>query len=322
MRITQLSTARTSSYAMDKTASARASLVFIFNCLRVFRLFGDKKVYTVYVVTGQEKKTLAMVHSLFKKQELIEYVMHEFTLTDSSRVDSVAMFRTPLALVKYFSASGEDGLVAVFRRSDSAVTEDLEAKYAVLVADYRDKEIHDLKTQALIDFMWGVWCGNFDDEIMELCCADMQVAQTIFLWHRYLRESTKEIGAKYRVFVERCTAGPIKTVTIPVGSSELDDHDKQDLKQVQNLLLELRRKTVTFVSMPAIGGSYGADFSKLQMENLGIDASWTQVQQEKRRRARVRPLGGPLPPKCVKARCDDEFERADRGGHGSYETRH
>ena len=131
-----------------------------------------------------------MVHTLFKKQEIIEYVMHEFALTDNSRMTSVAMVRTPLTVLKHFSASGEGGLVAAFRRSDSAVTEDFETKYAVLVADYRDQAIHAKKTQALIDFMWGVWSGKFDDEINDLCIHDMQNTHPAFLWHRYLREST------------------------------------------------------------------------------------------------------------------------------------
>ena len=175
MRIAQLATARAASSAMERTASARASLVFVFDCLRMYRLTGDcPDVYTVNKVTGQEKKTPAMVHTLFKKQEIIEYVMHEFALMDSSLMASVGMFRTPVTLLKHFSASGEGGLVAAFRRSDSAVTEDFETKYAVSVADYRDRDTHDSKTQALIDFMWGVWSSKFDEEIMDLCCQDMQ----------------------------------------------------------------------------------------------------------------------------------------------------
>ena len=179
MRIAQLATARGASSGMEKAASACASLAFVFDCLRVYRLTGDcPDVYTVSKVTGQEKKTPAMVHILFKKQEIIEYVTHEFALMDSSLMASVAVFRTPLTVVKHFSASGEGGLVDAFRHSDKAVTEDFETRYAVFVVDYRDRDSHDKKTQALLDFMWGVWSSTFDDEIMDLCCQEIQNTHT------------------------------------------------------------------------------------------------------------------------------------------------
>ena len=55
-----------------------------------------------------------MVHNLFKKQDIIEYVLHEAALLSEPILASVSMFRTPLTLMKRFSASGEGGLVAAF----------------------------------------------------------------------------------------------------------------------------------------------------------------------------------------------------------------
>ena len=55
---------------------------------------------------------------------------------------------------------------------------------------------------------------------------------------------------------------------IHVGASQLDEADKADLKQVQDLLMGLRRKTVSFVTLPSVGGASGAEFSKVQMEKV------------------------------------------------------
>ncbi len=57
----------------------------------------------------------------------------------------------------------------------------------------------------MIDFIWGVWSGLFDEAIKELCTQDMQAAGAkAFFWHRYLHDSTNEIGIKYRAFVASC----------------------------------------------------------------------------------------------------------------------
>ena len=310
MRIAQLTLAGEAN-ARESSASARQSLVFIFDSLRVYRIVGAcPDTYTVSKVTGQEKRTPALVQVLFKKDELIAFVMHEFALTikcpdDGIVLNKVKMFRTPLTLMKHFSASGEEGVVDTFRRRGSlATTDDFETAYAVAVADYRDEAIHDPKTQALIDFAWGVWSGKFDDEILELCCQDMQNNLSTFLWHRYLHESTKEMGVKYRVFVEACSKGPITNAPagrLPVGASELIEEDREDLSQVQETLLALRRKTVSFVTLPSVGGASGAEFSKLQLEKLWETMRTGHQFSRKNRRARIRPLGRPLRPKRGKA---------------------
>ena len=140
------------------------------------------------------------------------------------------------------------------------------------MAEYRDLEVHDATTKALIDFMWGVWGGSLDDGIMELCAQDMQsTAVGPSLWHRFLQDSPKAIGAKYRAFIAACTLGPVDSapeLLAVAGTSELTVADQEELQAVQALLMTLRRKTVTFAALPSVGGASGADFSKAQLEQL------------------------------------------------------
>ena len=61
-----------------------------------------------------------MVHKLFLKCDLIEFMLHEAKLIDENLLHVVTMFRTPLTVLKRFSASGEAGLVDNFRQPDAA----------------------------------------------------------------------------------------------------------------------------------------------------------------------------------------------------------
>ena len=115
----------------------------------------------------------AKVQELFKKQDVIEFIAHEAQLINEGALSCVSMFRTPQALMKRFAASGEGGLVEAFR-ADSAPLHGMENAFALPVAEYRDMDSHDATAKTLIDFMWNVWCGCFDDDIMELCVQDMQ----------------------------------------------------------------------------------------------------------------------------------------------------
>ena len=274
MRIAQLVSGKSADFA-----AARASLVFIFDSLRVARLTGDSpkgEVYTVAKLTGQEKKTPAMVHLLFKKQSLIEFLTHEVELINKPLLNATRMFRTPLALMKHFSASGEQGIVAKFRDDDADPEQGMESLFAISVADYRDQEIHNATEQALIDLMWGCWNGTFDDELTDLCTKDTttQAGVTNFLWHRYLQDCENEMGSKYRAFVAISQGGPISTdVAAPsfVGTTEFSDDVKEEIREVQKLLMKLRRDTVTFVQLPTIGGASGAEYSKVQMEKMWND---------------------------------------------------
>eukprot|EP00959_Pyramimonas_sp_CCMP1952_P288327 6029177-Pyramimonas_sp.AAC.1 len=62
------------------------------------------------------------------------------------------MFRSPLAVLKHFSATGEeDGLAAQFRRDETPTRDSgggFENTFAVPVANYRDQQGQDGKTQA------------------------------------------------------------------------------------------------------------------------------------------------------------------------------
>ncbi len=117
MRIAQLCSAR----CPDKTEAAHEAMVFIFDCLRVGRLTGERArddPYTVDYVSSQEKKKPAFVHELFKKQDAVEFVLHEAAMVQRDLADSVKMYRTPLTIMKHFSAPGEGGLVDKFRQGE------------------------------------------------------------------------------------------------------------------------------------------------------------------------------------------------------------
>ena len=55
---------------------------------------------------------------------------------------------------------------------------------------------------------------------------------------------------------------------IVISNSELTEADQEEFRQVQELLKNLRRKTVSFVALPRIGGASGAEYSKLPMGKL------------------------------------------------------
>ena len=312
MRIAQLSLARVGS-TEEKLASAR-SFVLVLDCLRVFRLTGEEKgeTYTVNKVSGQEKKTPGMVHVIFKRQDVVDFVLHEVELLSRELLASVEMFRTPLALVKRFAASGAKGLAAAYRFENSNTPDGLENLLALPVAIYRDDEIHDAKTRALIDFLWALQSRAFDDEILELCNQNMLGNTTNFLWHRYLNESSQGMGLKYRAFVDACTKGPIPQESRGgglIGTSELTESDQQDLKKTQELLKNLRRKTVTFVALPSIGGASGADYTKAQMDKLWESMRFGHTySRKKNRRSRFRSVSRPFPPERGQARSVDEHE--------------
>ena len=116
MRIVQLSTTRLAGVAAE-------SLVFSLNCLRIGRLAGDiKDAYTVATVAGQQLKKPALIHKLFKKQDLVEFVLHEASLVSQSLTQAVAPFRTPMDIWEKFAATptGQQSIVAAIRNGDKA----------------------------------------------------------------------------------------------------------------------------------------------------------------------------------------------------------
>ena len=217
----------------------------------------------------------AMVHKLFKKRDFCDFVLHELRLLDAPGLAKVEMFRSPMTVLTYFSASGVGGLMESFRNATwfQAPTT-METGYATVVAKYRDEQ--DAKQQAAIDVLWGLWSGLFDEEISELAAKELQGA-TGFLWHRYCNDSNQELGVKYRIMMAAYSAGPIAAADgeagVPgavavLGTSELGEVEKAELHQARQSLMSMRRKTVTFLALPVIGGASGADFTTAQMAKM------------------------------------------------------
>ena len=269
MRIAQLSSGRMTSE--EDTQSANASLLFIFESLFVARLTGDfSDTFTVKTVTGQEKKSPALVHMLFKKFDLIDFISHEAAMIDSKLMDKVSMFKSPMAVMKHFSASGEESVVAEFRKQGSASGEGLESMFALAVAKHCDDSGSDPRVQPLIDIMWGAWSGVFNAEFEDLATQDLN-GKTGFLWHRYFTDSSHEMSNKYRAFLAACQAGPISAPgeaagPIVMGTSDLSEQDKLEVKKLKDVLLSLRRKSVNFTALPAVGGATGVEFSSAQLQ--------------------------------------------------------
>ena len=268
-------------------AKAKEYFVFAMNSLRVARLTGDipdDDKLSVSRVVGREKKTPAMIHFLFKKKELVEFIFHEAQLLDETMAGNASMYRTPLSLLQKFAASGAQGLVASYRKHESGKVEGMEANFACQVAEHR--EMQDAKTQAMIDFVWLVWSGTLDAEVEQLTMEEFQqtaAASAGFQWCTYLNESTLELGAKYRAFVAACSTGPIphgddqdrNRGMIPLmGMSELGDEQKQELAKVQEHLKQIRRNKVKFGVLPVVSGASGAEYTWAQLqsawEKLGL----------------------------------------------------
>ena len=124
LRLAQLSSARGAVLQnladSGATSTATNSLALCLECLRLGRLAGDVKkedAYTVSSVIGQERKTPALAHKYFKKQDLVEFICHEAWLVDESLVQAVAPFRTPLGIWQKFQTPvGEQSLIAAIRK--------------------------------------------------------------------------------------------------------------------------------------------------------------------------------------------------------------
>ena len=105
LRLAQLSSTRVASGQHPQANAAQMAFVFVLDCLRIGRLAGDVKqeeAYTVGTVSGQERKTPALAHKFFKKQDIVEFVFHEAWLVNESLVQAVAPFCTPLGIWQKF----------------------------------------------------------------------------------------------------------------------------------------------------------------------------------------------------------------------------
>ena len=313
-RVASLTTKKSQINAdQPQTDAAKDKFVFILDSLRVGRLAGDMKkddVYTVSMVTGQHLKTPALVHKLFKKQDLVEHVYQQAWLINHSLAVAVRAFRTPHGIWQEFQTPlGEQKLIAAIRKGDLAPGKGLESEFRVKVAEYRDQTQHDVKVRALIDLLWGVWCDTFDAEFMELCSHEMNAsAPNDWTWHRYLTEtphfSAKGLGPTYRRFTAACTEAPLPAAPgaeLVTGTSHLQDADKEDHQRVSEALNTMRRKTVSFVPLPTIGGAVGADFSKAQLDKVWEGMRLGYKFQRNRRAVRAFVLSSELfPPNVAK----------------------
>ena len=76
------------------------------------------------------------------------------------------------------------------------------------VAEYRN--LVDAKAKAMIDVVWPVWAGLFDDEIAEIARRDAENSSPRFLWATYLNDSSTPVGTNFRAFQHLlCTCEPI-----------------------------------------------------------------------------------------------------------------
>ena len=310
MRIAQLCTRR----SPDNASAACESMVFVFDCLRVNRLTGERpaqKIYTVSDVTGQENKQPALVHELFKKQDVFDSLTQEAELVQRGVATTAKMYRTPLDIQKYFSASGEGGLVDTFRNDTSADLE-FEGTFALKVADHRDQESHGV-TKAYIDLAWGVWAGSFDDEFIELCKIELQHPNKAFAWHKFLNDNSNALGCKYRAFVAACQVRPVTAAGVAdlpkiPGASEMQEQEQEDVTKIHGLLAQLRRKKLNFWAMPEIGGAVGAEYTKAQLEKLWNDMRLGHSFARKKQDVRAFVLSADVfPPNLIKQGASASF---------------
>jgi len=231
------------------------------------------EVLIVSKVSGQASKAPALVNKLFKKRDLVDFVMHEAELIDQSMISKLNMFRSPLSVMLHFSKISGVDLVKNLDGDSASGEQSFDALFALTVASYRDELKDNAVCQLVLDILWGAWSGIYDEEMESLASQDLQGNAKTFLWHRYCSEGSTELGVKFRAMLAASTKGPISMqplaqIEMAIGASELDDKAKVEVKEVQELLMSLRRKTVNFASLPAIGGAAGGDFSTAQLQKV------------------------------------------------------
>ena len=313
LRIAQLCGGRS---AEPLARAPQEAMIFIIESLKAGRLSGDYRredCLTLSQVVGTDKKVPAIAHNLFKKKEFCEFVLHELELLDTPGMGKLEKFRSPLMIVRNFSASGEAVLADSFRQCTSFQGPDtMETAYASAIAKHRDDQ--GSKQKAAIDVLWGLWSGLFDDEISELAAQELQGHTGAFLWHRYCNDSNKELGSKYRAMVAAYSAGPIASgeaaasgadIVAVLGTSELGDAEKEELSQLQQSLKRMRRKTVTFTALPVVGGASGPDFTPAQLTKMWEESRLGHKYTQKTGNIRAFVLAADLfPPNVAKRGAD------------------
>ena len=276
---------------------AKEYFAYVLDSLRAARLTGDidkDEKLSLSKVVGRDRKQPAMIHALFRKKEFIDFFYHEVSLMDNELSGPLAMFASPLKIMQKFATSGADGLVASYRKPDSAAPAGMEALFAVSVAQFR--EGLDPKRQAMLDVVWPLWSGGFDAAVEELVEQDVQQPNKLggFLWHLYLDGANHEWGVKYRACKAACKGGPIAPRPDEhekdgeEEKEELGEKEKGELHRLQEQLKKLRRKSVQFVSLPKVGAAIGPEFAVPQLQTV-----WESINyghRFKRKRGDVRAL--------------------------------
>ena len=163
---------------------AEELLVFSFNCMRAYRIAGDhpkREVYSSTRLVGADKKSSGLLHAWCKTRDLVDYLRHELELmtaaapgaagTTAAAVAAFPAFRTPMDVLKRFSATGEHAWSFGDVGDNDAERGGLAAELALQVAEHQDLLAGDAPAKALTDLLWGLWSGEFDDAIASLCAA-------------------------------------------------------------------------------------------------------------------------------------------------------
>ena len=108
-----------------------------------------------------------------------------------------------------------------------------------------------------------------------------------------------------------------------VGASELAEEDQAELATVQEMLMVLRRKSVSFEIMPSVAGASGPEYSKMQLERLWEGLRLGYKFQRKKQDCRAFVLSAEMfPPKRDQAGVADEHERSVEGGERALRAHH
>ncbi len=254
-------------------AKAKDYFVFVMDCLRVARLTGDIPKDEKISVTKAigKSKTPGMLQTLFKKRDLVDFIFNQAGLQmDQDTLNNMAIFKTPLSIVQKFAPSGADGLVASYRNSEWLFAPGgMHALFALRVAGHR-RDGAGPKAQAMIDVVWPVWNGAWDEVIEDLATqgAQEEEGHACSLWWRtWLNETSEQVGAAYRAFVAAFNSGPIRDEGDMIRFYEVGQAQEDELRNLRGLPEQLRRRTVRFAALSDVGGASGAEFSHAQLQS-------------------------------------------------------
>ena len=290
LRVAQLCTKRAANSVKENSSAsgiggggdvrARALFSFVLDSLRCFRLTGDLPKQggklTVDTLTGLSASRMptALANVIIKKLEFVEYLLHEARIIapDGSLENQVDILSTPLSIMDEFMERGENGMIKQYFKDDKDDGLDLSTRFAVPVARRRDELVGHRNPKVLVlhDLLWGTWSKAHDEEFVELL--EKENSNAPFFWHRYLTiDSSKDLGRKYKEFLATVQDGPIAAATgagVGIGASEMPESQALEIQKTKDKLQQLRKQTVTFITLPSAGGATGPEFSKAQLQTI------------------------------------------------------